>query len=38
MPEMRACHLRNTLVFFCIGIDHHGTEIAAELTGPGGGQ
>ena len=39
MLEMRACHLGSNMVFFYIGIDHHGTErVAIELIELGGGE
>ena len=38
MPEARACHLQNSRVLFCIGIDHHGVETVADMTELGGGE
>jgi hypothetical protein len=39
MPEAHPCHLQNSSVFFCIGIDHHGAEsVAAGWTDLGGGR
>ena len=37
MPEACACHLQNSRVLFCIGIDHHGAEtVVADMTELGG--
>ena len=39
MLEMHTCHLRNSMLFFRIGIDHRGNEIVAvEPVGLEGGE
>jgi hypothetical protein len=39
MPEACTCHLQNSIVLFCMGIDCHDAEIvAADMTELGGGR
>lgn len=37
MLEACACHLQNSRVLFCVGIDHYGAVIVADMTEMGGG-
>ena len=39
MPKARTCHLQNSRVLFCIGIDHCDAEtVVADMTEMGGGE
>ena len=39
MPDACACHLQNSRVLFCTGIDHYGAETAvADMFELGGGE
>jgi hypothetical protein len=39
MLEMHTCHLRNSMLFLRIGIDHRGNEIVAvDMVGLGGSE
>ncbi len=38
MSKARTYHFPNSTAPFCIGIDHHGAEIFADMTKLGGGR